>query len=352
MNIRSGTPSGAANAATANRETEKKSAVKSDSTGETNQNNSTASQGSQDSYESSAKLNRSPLFAQPGLANAGSAGANVRTGNEAAAVGDGSQKRLDEVGMLFDDGSKTEGQDDDGRSQEIRTAGKGGIQIRDRVITGMRYGDTFEGERANERAGAGMYDSHGTSGGGKGQSSFPGTSGTYPGQSGVDGKPGGPIPIPYPTVGEGSSPQQNASSGEIPASQGDAAGASAGVSSGSVMGPASVQEAVSSLLASLPGAPRIQPREDDTGGGGEAKPIPLGKQGDDADRSVKPRGQDDGAGDGRGATEGASESTRMSDKAVGTEVGSTDKEMKRDDRGKVSYEQMLKANQHTDPRRS
>ena len=98
------------------------------------------------------------------------AAGQVHMGNAATTVQ--GRDRVDDREQVGRHADETAPPGTEDKTGKLTTAGRGGLDVVGRVITGGRHGDTFEGDRANRRAGAGIYGDGMTAGPRGGQVSF------------------------------------------------------------------------------------------------------------------------------------------------------------------------------------
>jgi hypothetical protein len=236
-------------------------------------------------------------------------------------------------------GPKASAETEKGTRPGIRSA-SGFVDVKPRFITGGRHGDTFYGERANDRAGSGFADGRNL--------------GHQDGRA-AEGEQDAPVPVSYPSSG-------SSTDTGIPLTHGDNAGVQMGSASGKVAGSARnltqdripvFSEPVKGPIATNQAKVIVlaqTPREDQDGVSGQDL-LHLPKSGGkEADRAVLTGGLAGGSQDGRGVDAPATGSSRHVDEALSTRdaAGAPEREPVS---ATLSMEEALQGNRHTDPKR-
>lgn len=270
----------------------------------------------------------------------------------------------DTSAWFLGDGKKPLPEGKSAPGSSIKTAG-GTINFKPNVVNG-RWGDTFYGDRFNNRAGVGFQDPGSFNGGGKGNNGLDWF------ESGVKGAGGaaaatkvgadmGALPLTaiFGGGGAGASAVATASGGVLAAA---GAGYALGTmineayksATGSTLGDDwyDIYESATSTAGPQSGDDETpNPNSDDSGTGTFV--VPFGNVKGNIERGVKPQGTAGASNDGRGNADPAAGSwSAHSDQAIAQHDGTgSDRPERERDSSAINYSVALKGNLHTDPQR-
>ncbi|MFO0725438.1 MAG: hypothetical protein U1E65_16765 [Myxococcota bacterium] len=228
-----------------------------------------------------------------------------------------------------------------------------GFIVNAAVITGMRYGDTFMGNRINEGAGAGIFSTNNFAGGGDGEVSYDHDAARARTEAAARAaqEMGLITGEQYRRMTDGTVSSRDARDSKdaaaSAAADGDQAKAAAASELASAVGAQlDGQSLWSSVIEAIKDAVKMPKDDGDVTGG--YVPIPIGQ----GRTPVKETNQAGGPNDGRGTAPDSGQGPSWhSSQAIAGHFGRDDKEMKVVDAGGISLETALAANRFTDPGR-